>query len=75
MADHHRQTTVGEVNEDITPLPDSGSENSGIVEGIIGDAGKTISAPSTAKSTKVDVRSQNAIKLERQLVWAHGLTL
>ena len=53
MADHHRQTTVRVMNEDITQLSDSGSKDSGIVEGIVGDAGKTISAPPTVKSTKV----------------------
>ena len=67
MADHHRQTTVRVMNEDITQLSDSGSQDSGIVEGIVGAAGTTIPAPPTVKSTKVDVRSQNAIKLELQL--------
>ena len=63
MADHNRQTAVDEVHED--------SEDCGIA----GNAEDNISAPPTATSLKVDIRSQNALKLERQLTWAHGLTL
>jgi hypothetical protein len=63
MADHDRQTAVDEVQED--------SEDCGI----LGDAQDNTSAPPTATSSKVDIRSQNALKLERQLTWARGLTL
>ena len=63
MADHNRQTAGDAVHED--------SEDCGIV----GNAEDSTSAPPTATSLKVDIRSQNALKLERQLTWARGLTL
>ena len=73
--DDVRATTEGGLRKDIPPLP-ANSQGLDKVEDVL-EGKEEFALPTipAAKQSNSDVRSQNAVKLERQLVWARVLTI